>query len=211
MRRILFLLLVALLLPVALQASIPDMKFRRLDTRDGLSNSQILSMLRDSKGFVWIGTPYGLNRYDGYRFKTYYSVLKDTMTLRNNYIDEIYEAADGCLWLRQGMNYTTFDPRTELADRHPERILTKAGVKGGVERIYIDSEKNYWVKTYEDGFWHVNLKESKLKQYPFGYGDQEFNNDIGVSSFTDDDKYLYVTSNNGEVLCFDKKADRIVW
>lgn len=211
MRRILFLLLVALLLPVALQASIPDMKFRRLDTRDGLSNSQILSMLRDSKGFVWIGTPYGLNRYDGYRFKTYYSVLKDTMTLRNNYIDEIYEAADGCLWLRQGMNYTTFDPRTELADRHPERILTKAGVKGGVERIYIDSEKNYWVKTYEDGFWHVDLKESKLKQYPFGYGDQEFNNDIGVSSFTDDDKYLYVTSNNGEVLCFDKKADRIVW
>ena len=50
-----------------------DMKFRRLDTRDGLSNSQILSILRDSKGFVWIGTPYGLNRYDGYRFKTYYS------------------------------------------------------------------------------------------------------------------------------------------
>ena len=118
MRRTLSMLLVALLLPMVAQAGIPDMKFRRLDTRDGLSNSQILSMLRDSKGFVWIGTPYGLNRYDGYRFKTYYSAMKDTMTLRNNYIDEIYEAADGRLWLRQGMNYTIFDPRTEQCDQH---------------------------------------------------------------------------------------------
>ena len=41
---------------------IPDMKFRRLDTRDGLSNSQINYIFQDSKGFVWIATSYGLNR-----------------------------------------------------------------------------------------------------------------------------------------------------
>ena len=39
----------------------PDMKFRRLDTRNGLSNSQVNCILKDSKGFVWIGTKYGLN------------------------------------------------------------------------------------------------------------------------------------------------------
>ena len=204
-------LLLSLALPMLVMANIPDMKFRRLDTRDGLSNSQILSMLRDSKGFMWIGTPYGLNRYDGYRFKTYYSEMRDTMTLRNNYVDEIYEASDGRLWLRQGMNYTIFNPRTEQCDRHPERILAKAGVKGGIERIYIDNEKNYWVKTLDEGFWHVNIKDTKLKHYPFGYGDQQFNNDIGVSGFAEDDKYLYLTSSNGDILCFDKKADRIVW
>ena len=204
-------LLLAMVLPMLVMANIPDMKFRRLDTRDGLSNSQILSILRDSKGFMWIGTPYGLNRYDGYRFKTYYSEMKDTMTLRNNYIDEIYEAGDGQLWLRQGMNYTIFNPRTEQCDRHPERILAKAGMKGGVERIYVDNDKNFWVKTFDEGFWHINVKDKRVKNYPFGYGDQEFNNDIGVSGFTEDDKYLYLTSNNGDVLCFDKHADRIVW
>ena len=52
-------------------AAIPDMKFRRLDSRDGLSSTQVNTIFRDSKGFVWIGTPYGLNRYDGYRFKVY--------------------------------------------------------------------------------------------------------------------------------------------
>ena len=76
---------------------------------------------RTPKGFVWIGTPYGLNRYDGYRVKTYYSELRDTTTLRNNYVDELYEAHDGRFWIKQGMNYTIFDPVTERADRHPER------------------------------------------------------------------------------------------
>ena len=66
------LILTIMLLPTVLSATVPDMKFRRLDTRDGLSNSQVLSILRDSKGVVWIGTPYGLNRYDGYRVRTFY-------------------------------------------------------------------------------------------------------------------------------------------
>lgn len=59
-------------------ATIDDIKFSRLDTRDGLSNSQIVSIFRDSKGFMWFSTPYGLNRYDGYRFKTFLSDAKDT-------------------------------------------------------------------------------------------------------------------------------------
>ena len=72
---------------------IPDMKFRRLDTRDGLSNSTINYLFQDSKGYVWIGTSYGLNRYDGYRFRTFYSDPNDTTTLRNNYVDQIFEDA----------------------------------------------------------------------------------------------------------------------
>ena len=63
------LLLLGLIVNIAVSAVavIDDMKFSRLDTRDGLSNSQIISIFRDSKGFMWFSTPYGLNRYDGYR------------------------------------------------------------------------------------------------------------------------------------------------
>jgi len=211
MIRKLFLALTLTLLGSAVQASVPDMKFRRLDTRDGLSNSSILCLTRDQKGFVWIGTPYGLNRYDGYRIRTYYSDAKDTTTLRSDYIDAIDVDADGRLWLKQGMNYSLFDPTTEHCDRHPEILMEKMGVKGGIERMFIDSDKDFWVKSYDDGFWHVNMKTKKVHHYPFGYGEQEFNNDIGVSGFAEKDNYLFVTSYNGEVLCFDKKTDRILW
>ena len=85
MKKFLILLLVGCCLTASAgNTLIPDMKFRRLDTRDGLSNSTINYLFQDSKGYVWIGTSYGLNRYDGYRFRTFYSDPNDTTTLRNN-------------------------------------------------------------------------------------------------------------------------------
>ena len=70
MRKTLYSVLLLLLVPLGIQAVIPDIKFRRLDIRDGLSNSQVNCVYRDSRGYVWMGTMYGLNRYDGYRVKT---------------------------------------------------------------------------------------------------------------------------------------------
>ena len=53
------LLLLGLIVNIAVSAVavIDDMKFSRLDTRDGLSNSQIISIFRDSKGFMWLVRP----------------------------------------------------------------------------------------------------------------------------------------------------------
>ena len=112
MRKVLCSFLLLILLPLGVQAILPDIKFRRLDTRDGLSNSQVNYVYRDSRGFVWFGTAYGLNRYDGYRFKTFYSNKRDTTSMRDNFTDEIMEAYDGKLWLKLGMNYCIYDPVT---------------------------------------------------------------------------------------------------
>ena len=205
------LFILMLLMPFVAKAAIDDIKFSRLDTRDGLSNSQLLCILRDSRGQMWFGTPYGLNRYDGYRIKTFYSYAKDTTTLRNNYVDEIYEAYDGKLWLRQGMNYTIFDPVTEKCDRHPEVILHEFGIKGGIERLYIDKYKDFWVKTFDEGFWYYSPHTKKIRHYPFGYGPQQFNNDFGVSSFAEFGKSLLVSSSKGEIFCFNREKGWISW
>ena len=82
MRKPLFALLLFVLLPLSMQAVIPDIKFQRLDTRDGLSNSQVNCVYRDTRGIMWFGTAYGLNRYDGYRFKTFFSNKRDTTSMR---------------------------------------------------------------------------------------------------------------------------------
>lgn len=153
---------------------IPDMKFRRLDTRDGLSNSTVNCIYRDSRGYVWFGTGYGLNRYDGYRVRIYYSYDKDTTSLRNNRVDEIQEGYGGRLWLKQGMNYSLYDPVTEQVDRTPSRWLNQQGIKGSIESLHLDSKKNYWIKTYEDGFYYFNPVTKNLQHLNFGYGENEF-------------------------------------
>ncbi len=139
MKRILSLLAMCLALAVVSAGVIPDMRFRRLDTREGLSSSTVNSILRDSRGYVWLGTSYGLNRYDGYRVRTFFSYDKDTTSLRNNQVDEIQEGHGGRLWLRQGMNYSLYDPVTEMVDRHPGRWLNEQGVVGNIESLHLDA------------------------------------------------------------------------
>ena len=190
---------------------IPDMKFRRLDTREGLSNSMVSCIFRDSQGYVWFGTGYGLNRYDGYRFRTYFSYEKDTTTLRNNRVDEIQEAHGGRLWLKQGMNYSLYDPVTEKVDRNPGRWLNAQGVKGGIESLHIDSKKNYWVKTYEDGFYYFNPVTKKVSHIPFGYGPNEFSKEFGVSAYSESEEGMVLVSTYGELMCIDGERGKVIW
>ena len=195
----------------AANAVIPDMKFRRLDARDGLSNSQVNYMFQDSRGFIWIGTSYGLNRYDGYRFRTYYSDPSDSTTLRNNYVDQIWEDGDGKLWLKQGMNYSVFDPVTEKVNRNPTTILSKWGIKGGIDRFYIDSQKRFWVKTYDEGLYCYNPRKKTHKLIKYGYEPDQINKEYYFSNFAEWNDKLLVTSSDGDMMAIDGDKGKVLW
>ena len=51
--------------------SFPFPPFEKLTTRQGLSDNEVYQVTQDKMGFIWILTHNGLNRYDGYSFKTY--------------------------------------------------------------------------------------------------------------------------------------------
>ena len=215
MKKLITLCLLAVSLSVTAQTSmIPDMKFRRLDTPDGLSSSQINNIFRDSRGYVWISTPYGLNRYDGYRVKTFYSNQRDTTTMRDNYCDRIYEAHDGKLWMRQGMGYCVYDPVTESFERNAARELAKMGLDCGVEWLYIDSKKRIWVKDYENAIYcyHPEAKgDKKVVKIRIGYGQNEFSPNYGISTVADYGDKLLVVTNNGELVCLNGDKGEVEW
>ena len=48
-----------------------DLKFRRLTTKDGLAQDNVVAILQDRRGFMWFATGEGLNRYDGDSFVVY--------------------------------------------------------------------------------------------------------------------------------------------
>ena len=211
MRKTLYSIFLLLLIPIGLQAVVPDIKFRRLDTRDGLSNSQVNCVYRDSRGFMWMGTAYGLNRYDGYRFKTFYSNKRDTTSMRDNYTDEIMEAYDGRLWLKQGMNYCIYDPVTERFERNVSRVLSEFGITGGVERLYIDGKQRFWVKCYDDGIYCYDPKTEKLSHIRRGYEKGQFNPTYGISYFSSYGDKVALTTYQGELLLMDGTKGVIEW
>lgn len=64
-----------------------------------LSNPQVSCILQDSRGFLWIGTEDGLNRFDGYDVTVYRNVARDTTSLLNNAILKLFEDRQGQLWV----------------------------------------------------------------------------------------------------------------
>ena len=54
------------------KASLSNYQFRHITSSDGLSCNHVLCMLEDSRGYMWFGTEYGLNRFDGYRFRKFF-------------------------------------------------------------------------------------------------------------------------------------------
>ena len=214
MKKLIALCLMAFSLSAVAQTSfIPDMKFRRLDTPNGLSSSQINCIFKDSRGYVWIGTPYGLNRYDGYRVKSYYSNLRDTTTMRDNYTDRVYEDIDGRLWMRQGMNYCVYDPVTESFERKASRALAEMGLECTVEWMYIDSKKNIWVKDVEKAIYcyHPRAKKNKITSIKIGYGENEFSPNFGISTVAELGDWLLVATNTGELVCLNGDKGEVDW
>jgi len=75
------------------------MHFELLDEQDGLSNHFINKMVYDSSGYLWIATVDGLNRYDGYSFKTFKHVEGDSTSIQKNMISGLTVDRKGNLWL----------------------------------------------------------------------------------------------------------------
>ncbi len=89
----------------------PGHVFRRISTDDGLSQSVVLCMAQDRRGFMWFGTEDGLNRYDGYSFVTYRYDPLDSNSLSSSYIWSLHEDRDGLLWIGTwGGGINCFDP-----------------------------------------------------------------------------------------------------
>lgn len=94
-----------------------DYLFENLTIADGLSQSTIKAIAQDPRGYIWIGTADGLNRYDGYDFKVYTNNPGDTLTISDNGVSAIFPG-EKYLWIGTVAGYLNrFDYETESFKR----------------------------------------------------------------------------------------------
>ena len=74
-----------------------NLTFRNHSSYSGLTQGEIESIYEDSRGFLWIGSHFGLTRYDGREFRNFYHHVDDPSTLGDNIINAIDEDSDGNL------------------------------------------------------------------------------------------------------------------
>ena len=111
-----------------------DLEFSQNYTiSNGLAHNGVTSILEDSRGYIWVGTFEGLNRYDGYEFKTIKNTLSDAVFVSNR-IRSLKEDTKGNIWIGtdEGISLYNYDLE-EFSDIYSNQ-LAKKGIKGPVVR-----------------------------------------------------------------------------
>lgn len=126
-----------------------NLRFKKISVEEGLSQSTVFSILKDSQGFMWFGTRGGgLNKYDGYNFTVYKNDPNDSTSLSNNEVISLFEDSKGQLWVgtrKGGLNL--FDPMSESFSQFKKSNKTGSISGNTVNVIFEDSKNNLWIGT----------------------------------------------------------------
>ncbi len=80
---------------------------------DNLSSTLIKKIFYDSRGMIWIVTEYGLNRFDGSKFRVYHHDPADSTSVASNFINNVFEDKDQRLFILSHSGVQTYDPATD--------------------------------------------------------------------------------------------------
>lgn len=111
---------------------------------NGLAHNGVTSILEDSKGYVWIGTYDGLNRYDGYGFTTFKNSVENDL-LVNNRIRTLAEDKKGNLWIGTDEGISIYTYAKEKFTTLYSNNLIKKGTTGPIIRKVLFNEKKHQV------------------------------------------------------------------
>lgn len=89
------------------------MSIANYTTKEGLSENFVNSIFRDSFGYLWIGTSYGLNRFDGYSFEHFYSSTLNNQAICSNFVNHIVEDDKHNIWISTDEGICVFDYNTQ--------------------------------------------------------------------------------------------------
>ncbi len=123
-----------------------------IDTSDGLSNSIVYDIHKDSEGYIWFATDNGLNRYDGYQFQVYYNNQADSSSISSNIVRSIEEDDQGNLWVGTFNGLNRFDKATETFD-HFLAFPDSSTSRLDLQDIVLDQKGRIWFNNLENSGW----------------------------------------------------------
>lgn len=139
--------------------------FEKLDKSFNLSNNVVHSIAQDTTGFLWIGTSYGLNKYDGSKVTHYFFDPLNERSIGDNYIQKIFLDRDGKLWILVPKYLCLYDEYTDTFIRYPyanEKINTHRANFG---EIIDDGKGMLWIGTPEMGFFSFDKHNEKVVKF----------------------------------------------
>ena len=189
---------------LSVYAQTPNVEFEKIGMERGLSFNMITDILQDKRGFIWVATWSGLNRYDGYKFKIYKHIDGDSKSLRVNKIACLLEDKAGRLWVG------TFGGGLSLFNREEENFTnfihtpedSTSIITDKILSIFEDSKSRLWIGTRDIG---VSLLENSSEKIT-----SKDSNNIKFINITGNNQNPYSLKGNG-ILSFAEDKSGNIW
>lgn len=142
-----------------------NLSIKKLDINQGLSNNSCQGLVLDKEGFLWVGTESGLNRFDGNKFKNFYSSETNKNSINSNELNDIYaDKNEDIIWIateRNGLN--AYNYSTHKFTHYVKEKKNSHGISSnGIMSLSGESSGSLWVATYDGG---VNLFDKKTGKF----------------------------------------------
>jgi ligand-binding sensor domain-containing protein/signal transduction histidine kinase len=146
-----------------------QVRFRTYSTADGLSQATARAIAQDRDGFIWIGTQDGLNRFDGYGFRTYRHDRNDPWTLTQNHVWALAADPDGSLWIgTQAGGLNRYDPALDRFVAYPPTVAGDTAASRLVTSILIDRDGRVLVGNGSGRLQWVDRRHDRLVDTAIG-------------------------------------------
>ncbi len=144
-------------------------RFRHITVEAGLTQNYVTCFVQDKKGFIWIGTNDGLNKYDGKKIYTFKANIDDSSTIIHNSIRCLYADEDDNLWGGTGGGgMFKIDLKTlKVTNFFPDSIKTNALPNGYVNTIIEAEPGKLFIATF-DGLNVFDKKTGNFTLYKNG-------------------------------------------
>lgn len=187
--------------------------FTRLDIKNGISHNQVNAVLKDNKGFIWLGTIAGLNRYDGYGFKIFRHDLRDSTSLSDDGVSQIFEGPGTKLWINTRNGFNIFDPLTEKFDRNPQKSLSQLGIPGAtINDIIKDSKNNYWFIHPTEGIYKYTSSNKKVTHLFHSIHDATTIFSNVIDDFAEDSQgNFWLVNSNGVIEKINGRTNKVIF
>lgn len=130
--------------------------FKHYKVENGMSNNSVLASIQDKDGFLWFGTKDGLNRFDGYHFKTFRSGANPKTSLGINYIQSLHEFKN-YIWVGTDKGLYWYDKKLE------KFTFLNEAINNRINAIENDLKNNLWFISIGTLVkYNVDTKETKL-------------------------------------------------
>jgi len=142
-----------------------SLQFQHFSTREGLSQINVNCIIQDSRGFMWIGTRNGLNRYDGYTFITYRYDAKNDSSVSNNMITDLAEDQEGNIWVATQSGLDKYERKTGIFMRYMHNPHDNNSLSNNIINHLAIDKGSLWIATQNGGLDCLDIHKNSFQHH----------------------------------------------